>query len=74
MGIYSENNLAGSTLVTNDNKIDLSGDQSIGIYTTGENNITNNGTINLTGDTSIGMYTEDFAVGTSTGHVSVGDK
>lgn len=36
--------------------------------------LTNAGTINLTGDTSIGMYTEDFAVGTSTGHVSVGDK
>ena len=36
--------------------------------------LTNAGTINLTGDTSIGMYTEDFAIGTSTGHVSVGDK
>lgn len=36
--------------------------------------LTNAGTINLTGDTSIGMYTEDFAVGTSIGHVSVGDK
>ncbi|WP_462425097.1 autotransporter-associated N-terminal domain-containing protein [Fusobacterium sp. THCT13E1] len=36
--------------------------------------LVNAGTINLTGDTSIGMYTEDFAVGTSTGHVSVGDK
>lgn len=36
--------------------------------------LVNDGTINLTGDTSIGMYTEDFAVGTSTGHISVGDK
>ncbi len=36
--------------------------------------LTNAGTINLTGNTSIGMYTENFAVGTSTGHVSVGDK
>ncbi len=79
VGIYSENNLAGSTLVTNDNKIDLSGDQSIGIYTTGENNITNNGTINIGNSMSqtqpgVGIYADHAGSSiTNSAAVNVGD-
>ena len=67
---------SGAT-ITNSNTGTISGNVVNAKAMVGTGNgttVTNNGVITLTGDTSIGMYTEDFAVGTSTGHVSVGDK
>ena len=79
VGIYSENNLAGSATVTNSNKIDLSGDQSIGIYTTGENNVTNTGIINIGNSSSqtqpgVGIYADHVGSSiTNSASVNVGD-
>ena len=81
VGIYSENSVLGTALITNDNKIDLSGDQSIGIYTTGENNITNNGMIKIgnslsTTNPGLGIYADHLNSNinnTSTGTINVGD-
>ncbi|ACZ07201.1 Uncharacterized protein with a C-terminal OMP (outer membrane protein) domain [Sebaldella termitidis] len=81
VGIYSENNLAGSATVTNSNKIDLSGDQSIGIYTTGENNVANTGIINIGNSSSqtqpgVGIYADHAGssiTNSATGSVNVGD-
>ena len=79
VGIYSENNLAGSATVTNSNKIDLSGDQSIGIYTTGENNVTNTGIINIGNSSSqtqpgVGIYADHAGSSiTNSASVNIGD-
>ena len=81
VGIYSERSSGGTTAVTNDGKIELSGDQSIGIYTTGGSNVTNNGTILIGNSLSpiqpgVGIYADNTAssiinsVGSS---VTVGD-
>ena len=65
VGIYSERSIPGITTITNDNKIDLSGDQSIGIYTTGASGIINNGTI-LIGNSlnsaqpGVGIYADNI--------------
>jgi hypothetical protein len=81
VGIYSENSMAAPTVVTNTNKINLSGDQSIGIYTAGANNIINSGTV-LIGNSSsadqpgVGIYADNAgsSILNSTGSfVNVGD-
>ncbi|MCP1225881.1 autotransporter domain-containing protein [Sebaldella sp. S0638] len=81
VGIYSENSSLTATVVTNANKIDLSGDQSIGIYTAGANNITNSGTILIGNSVSavqpgVGIYADNAgsSILNSTGSsVNVGD-
>jgi hypothetical protein len=79
VGIYSENSLAGTAVVMNTNKIDLSGDQSIGIYTTGENGVVNNGIIQIGNSLSptqpgVGIYADHVnSYIFNTGLVSAGD-
>jgi hypothetical protein len=79
VGMYSENSLAGTAVVMNTNKIDLSGDQSIGIYTTGENGVVNNGIIQIGNSLSptqpgVGIYADHVnSYILNTGLVSAGD-
>ena len=81
VGMYSENSTITPALITNDNKIDLSGDQSIGIYTTGGNTVTNNGTIligNSVGksEPGVGIYADSSSssiTNSSTGVINVGE-
>ncbi len=81
VGVYSENSSLAATIITNNNKIDLSGDQSIGIYTTGVNNVVNTGTILIGNSASqtqpgVGIYTDNAgsnAVNLSSGVINVGD-
>ncbi len=81
VGIYSENNISGTTTVVNSNKIALSGDQSIGIYTTGSNNITNSGIIGIGNSSSqtqpgVGIYADHAGssiTNTAAGIIYAGD-
>ena len=81
VGIYSENSLAGSLTVTNSNKIDLAGDQSIGIYTTGNNSVTNSGAILIGTSVSqaqpgVGIYADNVGSSinnTASGVITAGD-
>ena len=79
VGIYSENTAAGAVQITNDNKIDLAGEQSIGIYASGNHNISNTGNI-LIGNSSdpdqpgVGIYQDGIAGSISnTGNINAGD-
>ena len=79
VGIYSENTAAGAVQITNDNKIDLAGEQSIGIYASGNHNISNTGNI-LIGNSSdpdqpgVGIYQDGIAGSISnTGNINVYD-
>ena len=81
VGIYSENSTASPVAVTNavNNKIELNGDQSIGIYTTGINNITNGGIITIGNSTSqtqpgVGIYADNAGSSiNNSGTVNTGD-
>ncbi|MDR2879787.1 MAG: transporter, partial [Fusobacteriales bacterium] len=81
VGMYSERSSAGATAVINDGKIELNGDQSIGIYTTGVSNVTNNGTILIGSSLSpiqpgVGIYADNAGssvVNSSGKSVTVGD-
>ena len=81
VGMYSENSAALPSIITNNNKIDLSGDQSIGIYTSGANTVTNTGIINIGNSLSqsqpgVGIYADHINSNihnTIAGAVTVGD-
>ena len=65
VGIYSENSASIPTTIINSNKISLTGDQSIGIYTAGANSIVNAGTILIGNSASqtqpgVGIYADNI--------------
>ena len=79
VGIYSENTTAGAVQITNNNKIDLAGSGSIGIYTEGNHNISNTGNI-IIGNSSdpslpgVGIYQNNISGTVSnTGNINTGD-
>ena len=78
VGIYSENTTASAVQITNDNKIILSGEHSIGIYTTGAHNISNTGNITAGNSSNpdqpgVGIYQDNISGSISnTGNINVG--
>ena len=80
VGIYSENSALTPVSVANSNNINLGGDQSIGIYTTGSSSITNSGIITIGNSLSsiqpgVGIYADNAgsSITNSGGSINAGD-
>ena len=69
-GIFSENTVTGKSIVNN-GEINLSGEESLGVYSEGSVNLVNNGKITV-GNKGTGIYSKNSNVENS-GEVTTGD-